>query len=245
MDRQNKTRCALLDCLRGVTVISMVLYHAAWDLVYLFGMRWDWYFGTGAEIWQKSICCTFILLSGFCAGFGKRTWQRGILVFGLGAGITLVTAVCMPGSLVLFGVLTLLGSSMLLVGLTKRWLEKIPAIFGILGSLALFFVTYSLPSGTLCGTPLPDSLYRNVVTAYFGFPAAGFYSTDYFPLLPWLFLFLCGFYVYQLCGERILRNTWKGIAPLNCVGRHALLIYVLHQPVIYGVLTGLRLLQII
>ena len=50
----------------------MIAYHACWDLVYLFHADWDWYRGTGAYIWQQSICWTFILLSGFCFSLGRR-----------------------------------------------------------------------------------------------------------------------------------------------------------------------------
>ena len=59
-----KVRYAGLDTLRGVTLVSMMAYHACWDLVYIFGMDWDWYGSFGAYLWQQSICWTFILLSG-------------------------------------------------------------------------------------------------------------------------------------------------------------------------------------
>ena len=59
-----RRRIASLDALRGLTLVSMIAYHACWDLVYLVHADWDWYRGTGAYIWQQSICWTFILLSG-------------------------------------------------------------------------------------------------------------------------------------------------------------------------------------
>ena len=236
-----KERCALLDTIRGVTVINMVLFHGIWDLVYIFGVDWDWYFGNGAYIWQQCICCTFITLSGFCAGMGKHTLKRGAIVFLLGIAVTLVTLVFMPEDLILFGVLTLIGSSMLLVGTCKPYLKKIPPIMGLLASYGLFAFTRHVDEKylgifTKPFFQLPDWLYWNHLTAYFGFPQRGFYSTDYFPLIPWVFLFLTGFYVYQLIGEKVLSIRWKGIAPLNWIGRHALEIYVVHQPVIYGLL---------
>ena len=63
-------RCRALDWIRGITLVSMILYHGAWDLVYLFGANWDWYRSKGAYVWQQSICWTFILLSGFCWALG-------------------------------------------------------------------------------------------------------------------------------------------------------------------------------
>ena len=91
-----RRRIASLDALRGLTLVSMIAYHACWDLVYLFHADWDWYRGTGAYIWQQSICWVFILLSGFCVPLGHRTLKRGAQVFAAGALVTVVTLVFMP-----------------------------------------------------------------------------------------------------------------------------------------------------
>ena len=61
--KSTSTRCALLDELRGLDLISMMLYHGMWDLVYLFGVRAPWYGSWQGELWQQSICWVFILLS--------------------------------------------------------------------------------------------------------------------------------------------------------------------------------------
>lgn len=234
-------RCATLDFLRGLTVINMILFHACWDLVYLFGMDWSWYHSHGAYIWQQCICCTFILLSGFCSGMSRHLLQRGLTVFLLGMIITLITVIFMPEDLIIFGVLTCIGSCMLIMTGIRKFAEKIPAFAGIFINLLLFGFTrhidnHFLGIWTKPLLQLPENLYQNYITAYFGFPQDTFYSTDYFPLLPWLFLFLTGFFIYQFCGQKILKIRWNGIAPVNIIGRHALEIYALHQPVIYGIL---------
>lgn len=240
-DRNTANRCAMLDTLRGLTVVNMILFHAVWDLVYIFGMDWHWYHGTGAYIWQQCICWTFILLSGFCAGMGKHTLRRGLIVFVLGTVVSVVTAVFMPEDLIVFGVLTLIGSCMILTALLKSCLQKIPPTVGLVVSFVLFAFTKHVNAGYVGMfkyqlAQLPGWLYQNYVTAYFGFPQPDFYSTDYFSLLPWLFLFLSGFFLFQLAGKQILSVRWKGLALLNFIGRHALEIYVVHQPVIYGIL---------
>lgn len=110
-------RYALLDELRGLDLVSMMLYHGCWDLVNLFGIQADWYYGLPGHLWQQSICWVFILLSGFCVQLGHHTLRRGAQVFGAGALVTAVTLLFMPEDRVIFGVLTLLGSAMLLTGL--------------------------------------------------------------------------------------------------------------------------------
>lgn len=112
-------RYALLDELRGLDLVSMMLYHGCWDLVNLFGIQADWYYGLPGHLWQQSICWVFILLSGFCVQLGHHTLRRGAQVFGAGALVTAVTLLFMPEDRVIFGVLTLLGSAMLLTGLLE------------------------------------------------------------------------------------------------------------------------------
>ena len=73
--KSTSTRCALLDELRGLDLISMMLYHGMWDLVYLFGVRAPWYGSWQGELWQQSICWVFILLSGFCLPLGSPPGQ--------------------------------------------------------------------------------------------------------------------------------------------------------------------------
>lgn len=75
-------RYALLDELRGLDLVSMMLYHGCWDLVNLFGIQADWYYGLPGHLWQQSICWVFILLSGFCVQLGHHTLRRGAQVFG-------------------------------------------------------------------------------------------------------------------------------------------------------------------
>lgn len=187
--KSTSTRCALLDELRGLDLISMMLYHGMWDLVYLFGVRAPWYGSWQGELWQQSICWVFILLSGFCLPLGRHPVKRGAVVFGCGALVTAVTLIFMPAGAVWFGVLTLLGSAMIITGLLEKWMEKVPPVVGLAGSMFLFYFTRYAADGYLqLGhwlITLPGFLYANYFTAYLGFYPFGFFSTDYFPLTPW------------------------------------------------------------
>ena len=234
------TRLHGLDTLRGLTLLSMIAYHTAWDLVWMFGVNWPWYRSLGAFVWQQSICWTFILLSGFCARLGKHTPRRGGIVFLCGTLITAVTVALMPANRVFFGVLSLLGASMLLTALLKPYLDRVPAAVGVIVSFTLFLLSYRVQLGTFglfFTVRLPVWLYLNDFTACFGFPPPGFFSTDYFPLLPWLFLFRTGYFLYGLFREppRVLMEPRPPF--LTFLGRHSLEIYLFHQPVIYALLS--------
>ena len=183
----------------------------------------------------------FLLLSGFCVQLGHHTLRRGAQVFGAGALVTAVTLLFMPEDRVVFGVLTLLGSAMLLTGLLEKPLRRIPPAAGFAISAVLFALTRNVSAGYLgLGSLrlwLPQTLYANYVTAYFGFYPWWFYSTDYFALLPWLFLFWAGYFLYGVVGRQRMEPLHCSVCPpLGWLGRHSLLLYLLHQPVIYGVL---------
>ncbi|MDO4532029.1 MAG: heparan-alpha-glucosaminide N-acetyltransferase domain-containing protein [Bacillota bacterium] len=242
VDKKDRDRrSGLIDSLRGVLVISMILYHGMYDLVYLFGMEAPWFHGTAGFLWQQITCCIFILLSGFCSALGKQTAKRGVVVLLWGTLVSLVTLIVMPEQRVLFGVLMLIGSCMILVGAAKALWERIPAAAGMIAFGLLFLLSRRINEGVIgIGSrtlfEVPAGLYRNNLTAYLGFPHEAFFSTDYFSIIPWLFLFLSGFFLFRLWGRKLLSCQWKGILPLNWIGRHALILYVLHQPLLYGVL---------
>lgn len=240
---QKRQRYHLLDVIRGITLLSMIAFHGAWDLVYMYGVRWEWYRGTGAYIWQQSICWTFIFLSGFCWPMGKRPLKRGLVVFGSGLLVTVVTLLVMYQNRVVFGVLTLIGSAMLLMVLFDKLFQKISPIIGFMISFLCFVITRNINEGNLGfeglkWIELPNGFYRGAVMTYLGFTEPGFYSTDYFSLFPWLFLFISGYFMYHFMEQRNLLKS--SILCLNCpvlslIGRHSLVIYLLHQPVLYGI----------
>lgn len=245
-----KGRYHLLDVIRGITLISMIGYHTAWDLVYMFGVSWPWYQTRAAFYWQQSICWTFILLSGFCIPFSARKWRRGGIVFAAGLLVTAVTLVFMPADRVVYGVLTFIGSAMLITALLEHpVLEHIPAALGLVLNGYLFYMWYPVNGGWVNVLPgvtvsLPQVLYHGDMMTYLGFMDPTFYSTDYFSVLPWIWLYLAGYFLSRLLrldgtlGSRIMRIN---VAPLSFIGRNTLIIYLLHQPVIYMILTLLHM----
>ena len=269
MKKSGSGRLALLDSLRGLTLISMILYHACWDAVYLLGANWPWYGSRAAYIWQQSICWTFIMLSGFCIPFSSKLLRRGLEVFGAGALVMAVTCLLLPEDRVVFGVLTLIGSCMLLMIPLRKILggdsraeatadrtavrkasgvSRAAILFIVFAILFILFkdVNYReigtgmlhriIPAILKLTIRIPEALYANLATAYLGFPPADFYSTDYFSLLPWNFLYLCGYelhWILKAAGVLDAPILRKEIRPLAFMGRNSLVIYLLHQPVLY------------
>lgn len=238
----NRPHYGLLDTVRGVCILSMVAYHGMYDLVDIFGLPSAWYTGLPGYIWQQSICWTFILLSGMCWQLSRHHVKRGLLLVGCGAAISLITWLAMPSQRILYGVLNLLGLSALLLIPLDKLFRKVPAWAGLGGALLLFALTKNVSRGSLgfeglvlC--PLPEWLYVTDLLAVAGFPSPTFWSTDYFPLLPWFFLFCAGYFLWRLLSqsERAKELLAPGVRPLSFLGRHSLIIYLAHQPVLMGV----------
>lgn len=66
---------------------------------------------------------------------------------------------------------------------------------------------------------------------------------DWYAGMPWLFLFWAGYYLHKAVGRRRMEPLRRPVCPaLGWMGRHSLLLYLLHQPVIYGVLSAAAVL---
>lgn len=238
-------RYTLLDTIRGITIISMILYHACWDIVYFgLGISPDFLSSRIAYVWQQSICYTFILLAGFCFCMGKHHVKRGLLSLGGGVVISIVTLLAVPEARDVFGVLWLIGSSILITIVIdkiipqRKWFYAV----GLIISLLLFVLFRNTNSGYMGFeginlVELPSRLYKGYFMTFLGFMDPSFYSSDYFSLIPWFFLFTTGYFLNKMLEcTRFFESTvlTKGIRPISFIGRHSLLIYMLHQVVLYG-----------
>ncbi|MCD8218910.1 MAG: DUF1624 domain-containing protein [Ruminococcus sp.] len=241
-------RLELIDLFRGLTLLQMLAYHALWDLTHLFGVSIPWMGSMAAYVWQQVICWSFVLISGFCFSLGHHHLRRGLLIFGCGTVIMVVTRIFTPESRVVFGVLTLIGLSMLLMIPLERVFRYVPTAVGLPVSFGLFLLTRNIPKNGSFGFERWElfQLPASFRSGGYGLMLLGLRNleiptSDYFPLIPWLFLFMTGYWIYRLL-ERVAHQAalfhirWK---PLCFLGRHTLVIYMAHQPILYVLLGGI------
>lgn len=228
-------RIELMDATRGLALCLMVLHHGLYDLCAFCGLPWVWFYHPVLVLLHYIFAGLFILLSGISSNFSRSNVRRGLKALAVSLGITLVTYIIkMP---VYFGVLHLLGSCMLLYGLTERFWRRLPAPV----------IPVLCGTGILCTARLVNGYPTEIPHLWMlGLTTADFYSSDYFPLLPWSFVFLLGAWAGHYIRLGLLpRWFYEAKAPrLAAVGRRSLLIYVLHQPILYALtMLGLRVLK--
>ena len=223
---RDQRRFDILDAWRTLAIALMVAYHFLYDL-YIFGvLSAAQMFSAPLNILERFICCSFIFLAGASARFSRNNLCHGLTV--LAAGIVVEIGAAVGGQTIRWGVLMLLGSSMVLYHFLGKPLQKLPGWTLAAGGGVLFFLTRWWTGQAVVSAKWLYPL---------GFMYPGFRSADYFPLLPWFFLFLIGTVLGGWCLEHRENRLLTAPLPkaLTWPGRHSLIIYVLHQPVLYGI----------
>lgn len=231
-----KSRVYTLDWLRGIAVCGMVLHHGLFALEqvsYMFGAPIEFWVLQTKTFWvlQELFVGLFLIISGICTAYSRSVLRRGAIVSGAALLVTLVTGVVLPalginGLQIWFGILHMFGLSMLLYGLftcKKRWVPIITAV-------ALF--VFWLAVITCEGMPWAENC-----KAVVGIIPIGFYSADYYPLLPYFLLYLAGTFLGPAVRDGKLPKWFytARLRPIEWVGRNSLWIYIAHQPILFGI----------
>lgn len=235
-----RRRIRLFDTLRGAAVLSMILFHLVYDMVFFYGIGADvWAASPLVPLWRASISWLFLFIAGAMCTFSRNNFKRAALYLGVALAIYIATSLIDASVTISFGIIYCMGACTLAAALLAQ-LGFSPKGYGWAASfLIVFLMLLALPQGkiSLFGITLlelPRSLYHAGGLSWLGIPGTDFISADYYPLLPYLFLFLAGW----SCGlvwreEGYTSPLWdSSIGPLGFLGRHALPIYIIHQPLL-------------
>ena len=239
------TRFWEVDSWRGVAIITMVIFHLMFDLRNFGGLpvvlhEGFWFY------FQRFTATSFITLAGVSVvlsynralakrgsadGLAWKVARRGLHILGIGLIFSLVMRVAgLPP--IDFGVLHLIGTSIIcsIPFLNRRWLTLAVAAVLYTLSYILQFMNVQAPEGVSWLVPL-------------GIEPPGYYYSDYFPFPHWFAVFLIGVFVgavfYESGTRKLPLPDFGGFFPftvLQYLGRHSLVIYVIHQPILVGLL---------
>lgn len=241
-----KKRINLIDAIRGLAVVDMVLFHFVYDIFVIFLEQPRWPYTFPVPLWQRTICITFIFISGFSFCLAKSHMKQAVKLIGTGVLITLFTYFFIPSLVIYYGIIFFLGVAALITAGLHKVLKGRFAVCGLLVSLVLFVVFYSVSSGTLnlffTQIQLPESLYSTSWLVFLGFPNEGFYSSDYFGVLPWIFMYFAGYFACNILKDKISKISifYLRIPFLEFFGRHSYIIYLVHQPICF-IVAGLAM----
>jgi uncharacterized membrane protein len=232
-----------LDIARGAALIAMASFHFMWDLTYFGYLEPDFPSAGWPRIYARSIASTFLFLAGFSlvlahgngicwASFRKR-WA---IVAGAAMLVSIATYFIIPDRFIYFGILHAIATASL-VGLLFL---RLPWPL----TLAVAATAFAAP---LC---LSSAVFDVPWLWWIGLSTAAQPSFDYVPLLPWLAPFLTGIVVARLpVVIQWLRQNASGDKSYNWtsrafsfLGRHSLVFYLVHQPVLLSILFGVSLL---
>lgn len=248
-------RVILFDEIRGFAIICMVVYHTMFQLKYSFGVDVPIFFENWFDVIRDIFAGAFIFISGVMCRYSRNNLKRGVQCFFLGMAITFI--VPFFGSHILFGILHFLGVCMMIYGLAGNLFEKLPSTVGLISAVLLFILTMNIPreyflyNGEvfyndgffgikgLFEWNITDAAYVNNELAPLGFFNSSFASDDYFPLLPWIFVFIGGSYFGGWAKAGVLPRFFYNshIKWLANVGRYTIWVYMLHIPIIYLICT--------
>lgn len=239
MFQYKKNRYWEIDSLRGLAIISMVLYHLIFDLYYFYEIN----FLTQSNlliILGKLSAITFLILVGVSLSlkrdnvnnnklFFVSITKRSLFILFWAYLITLITYIFTPNETIFFGVLHLIGTSMLI---------SIPLLLMNSNTVDLLFVIIIIIS---------SKIITNINTSHYllipiGVTPSPFSSFDYFPLLPWLSYIIVGIILGNIYRPYRKKHTISidihknKSLKLSALGQRSLLIYLVHQPAILFVL---------
>ena len=230
------TRIRAIDALRGTAICMMIVYHAAFDLNWFHIISADFNHDRFWLGFRDLIVSSFLLLVGVSLVLASRTgipakrfWRRIALVGACAMLVTLGSYVTFPKTFITFGILHCIVVSSIL-----GWpLVRFPRAALMVGIVVIVV-------GAGIGVPLFDLPWLNWIGLMTHRPA----TEDYVPLLPWFGVVLVGISIgWWLLERRVhaMRQASR-VSPkwLTWLGRHSLLVYMIHQPIMVGVLRVLH-----
>lgn len=232
----SRPRFAIVDIARGVAIIAMVAYHLCWDLSYFRFISADVGYDPQWVVIARSILASFLFLVGvgLVLGHGRGIrwaafWKRWVFVLAGALAISLATFFAFPDSFVYFGVLHAIAlfSVLALPFLAAPlWLPVLVAIVVI--ALPFFY---------------SDALFNEKLWSVIGFWQVPPPANDLVPIFPWFGVVLLGVIATRLVLASPLSARLAAINPggrlprvLAFMGRWSLLIYLLHQPLLLGLI---------
>ena len=236
-----RLRLDALDIARGIAILAMVIYHFAWDLSFLGFVAVDVGRESGWIAFARSIAGSFLVIVGISLVLARESGQAPVRfaqrvgkIAAAAALITITTLIVFPDAFIFFGILHMIAAGSILALPFLR----APVLLTLVGALAVFAAPHFIAS------PVFDTRWL----AWIGFSENPPPTNDFEPVFPWFSAVLVGVAAGRLAVDRGLVTAlaqWRARSRparwLAVAGRWSLVIYLVHQPVLLGLLYPLAL----
>ncbi len=250
-ERKPRPRYASIDMARGVAILLMFVYHFSWDLTFFGYASFQLFTDPWWILFARFIVAIILLVMGMAQimvrdrgpGLNWQIFIRRLAIVALCAGlVSAVTYLIDAGSYIFFGILHhIVLASILLLGAV---LLPTPAL------IALAVFCFAAPWLLVDSGFLDGSLFSTPWLLWAGLAPSPPPSVDYVPLVPWFGIPLAGVILGRLMvhgGHGAALLAWHPSHPLallvRWVGRRSLLLYMIHQPILFGGLYAFAVLQ--
>ncbi len=233
-------RILWIDVIRGISILAMVTFHFAFDLMYFGFAKPDLIYQPDWRLFERMIAFSFLFIAGLSLSITHRPWINWKTFFrryGVTAIcavlISIVTYILFNNDMIRFGILHAISVS----GLIGLLLLKLNSLSLFLLAVLIFFLNLFIPQ------PLEGDYFWQWLIYTTETPN----SLDYRPIIPWINPFILGMASYQLFKKWDLLETSNTITHnelsiLCWLGRNSLVIYLIHQPILFvGFLLFLQL----
>ena len=246
---ESKGRIALLDELRGFCVLCMIFYHAFIFMYDQYGIQFGYDAYTFFLPVQPYVSCMFIFICGICCHLSHSNLKRGLKLATFALALNFASIVVLPklgfsDTQIWWGILDFFTVAILSFALLDKPIRKTPWFLGlILMIFAFWLFRFWLSAGTIslygnAAWTLPEKAFEQKWLFPIGIQYPGFYSADYFPLIPYIFVFYMGAFL----GEPVSNGKVPDFAypvhskALSWLGKHCFAIYLLELPIIFLIL---------
>jgi uncharacterized membrane protein len=232
-EKMERRRFHFIDELRGIGIIYVVLYHIIYNLTYIFPIGISFIEEGWMYLLRDIMVGMLMFISGASGVFSKNNLKRGLKLLFFALIITIITFFMGRDYFISFGILHFLGTSILLYAVTQKYMDRIPYMIGAIVCFGLFIILKVTPElYYISGST--KSFFKFALGIYH----YGFISTDYYPMIPWIFVFFSGsFFGKYLISKKekecLLRENSKS---LSFIGKNTIAIYLVHQPIVYGIM---------
>ncbi|MBO6674253.1 MAG: DUF1624 domain-containing protein [Rhizobiales bacterium] len=233
-------RFGLLDQARGLALVAMIIYHGLWDGLQFGLLIWTPERDAAMRLAAQIIAGSFLTISGLSLALAAVTrsepilqsrsfWKRNAIVAGAAVLVSAASFIVLPQAPIYFGIL--------------HHIALASVVIALVASHHAFLAATVAAAVLITNAYVAEPVLNHPATIWLGLGTQTPVTADWVPAFPWLAAGLLGFAI----GKQVLipwlrsrppseKSEIRPRDPLTWMGRRSLIIYLIHQPILIGLI---------